>query len=106
MITQETIDQMTQRLVKLYNPIKIYLFGSYAWGTPTEDSDLDFFIIVDESKEKSHRRAMPASEVLRDFHVPKDILIYTQKEFADRVDNASTLCNVVHKKGKVLYARA
>jgi len=41
MISQETIEEVKNRLVKTYDPISIYLFGSYAWGHPTEDSDLD-----------------------------------------------------------------
>jgi predicted nucleotidyltransferase len=106
MISQETIAEVTKRLVKVYNPIKIYLFGSYAYGTPHEDSDLDIFIIVDESKEKAHLRARAASDVLWDLGISKDILIYTQKEFAERIEDPSTLCSLVQKKGKVLYARA
>jgi predicted nucleotidyltransferase len=106
MITQETIAEVTRRLVKLYQPSKIYLFGSYAWGSPTEDSDLDIFIIVDESQEKSHRRGIPASRVLWGLDISKDILVYTQKEFDERVDHPSTLCHLIQQKGKVLYARA
>ena len=39
MITQEKIEEATQRLIKTYSTLKIYIFGSYAWGNPNEDSD-------------------------------------------------------------------
>ena len=48
MITNEVIEEVKNRLVKTYDPLAIYLFGSYAWGTPTEESDLDLVIIVDQ----------------------------------------------------------
>ena len=44
MIKREVIDEVKNRLVKAYDPLAIYLFGSYAWGTPTEDSDLELLI--------------------------------------------------------------
>ncbi len=44
MIEKKVIDEVKNRLVNTYNPIAIYLFGSYAWGIPTEDSDLDLLI--------------------------------------------------------------
>lgn len=47
MINKETIEEVKNRLVKTYNPIAIYLFGSYAWGSPTEDSDLDLLVIIE-----------------------------------------------------------
>ncbi len=40
------MEDVKNRLVRAYNPLTIYLFGSYAWGTPTEDSDLDLVIVV------------------------------------------------------------
>lgn len=59
MISKETIEEVKNRLVKTYDPIAIYLFGSYAWGHPDDESDLDLLIVVDKSDEKSHRRCIP-----------------------------------------------
>ena len=53
MISKEVLEEVKNRLVQAYNPVAIYLFGSYAWGVPTEDSDLDLLVVVDESEEKS-----------------------------------------------------
>ena len=38
---------IVDRLVDVSRPLRIYLFGSYAWGTPTVDSDYDLCVIVD-----------------------------------------------------------
>lgn len=54
MISTQDISEITERLVRLYNPQAIYLFGSYAWGHPDEDSDLDFLIIVDKVEGRRH----------------------------------------------------
>ena len=56
MISPEMIEEVKNRLVSTYNPEKIYLFGSYAWGTPDEESDLDLLVVVKTSDEKSHKR--------------------------------------------------
>jgi predicted nucleotidyltransferase len=106
MISKDTIQEVTNRLVNVYNPIEIYLFGSYAWGNPTEDSDLDLLVVVEESDEKSHKRSIKAAEALWDLKIPKDLLIYTKKEFVDREEDITTLIYKIKKDGKVLYARS
>ena len=45
MITPEIIEEVKKRLIAVYKPEAIYLFGSYAWGAPTEGSDLDLLVI-------------------------------------------------------------
>ena len=47
MITSEQINEVIEKIVINVNPEKIYLFGSYASGTPTIDSDLDLLVIKD-----------------------------------------------------------
>lgn len=106
MISKDTIQKITRRLVKVYDPIEIYLFGSYAWGNPTEDSDLDLLIVVEDSDEKSHKRSIKGFDALWGLCISKDILVYTKKEFEDRINNISTLPYKIKRDGKVLYARS
>jgi predicted nucleotidyltransferase len=42
MATREILDDIKNRLVKAYDPVAIYLFCSYVWGTPNEESDVDY----------------------------------------------------------------
>ncbi|MCB9493058.1 MAG: nucleotidyltransferase domain-containing protein [Epsilonproteobacteria bacterium] len=106
MITKETIDEVKKRLVKTYDPIAIYIFGSHAWGSPTEDSDLDLLIIIDKSDEKSYSRARSGQQALFGLGIAKDIIVYTKAEFEKYSHDATTLCHKIKKDGKLLYARA
>jgi predicted nucleotidyltransferase len=55
-ISEEQIQAIVRRIVEGYQPDRIILFGSYAYGTPTEDSDLDLLVIkADDSRRKIDR---------------------------------------------------
>lgn len=105
MISNDIIQTVTQKLVTAYNPIAIYLFGSYAWGKPDAGSDLDLLVVVEKSDEKPQQRMEKGAEALWDLKVPKDLLVYTRDEFSQRINDATTLCHKIKKEGKVLYAR-
>lgn len=47
---QEEIKKITTKIVKKYKPEKIILFGSFTWGKPTKDSDVDLLIIKNIKK--------------------------------------------------------
>ena len=93
-------------LIGVYNPIEIYLFGSYAWGTPTKDSDLDFLIVVEESDKKSYKRSIPGDLALVDLLVSRDIVVSTKEEFEQRASDVTTLCYKIKKDGERIYAKA
>ncbi|MBM4078966.1 MAG: nucleotidyltransferase domain-containing protein [Planctomycetes bacterium] len=101
----KVLDEIVKRLVPEFHPEEIILFGSHAWGTPTEDSDLDLLVVVSESKETPHQRAVRAHECLQGIGVSKDILVRTRAE-ADKYRHvyASLFCKIF-EKGKVLYGR-
>ena len=47
-VTTLLIETLKAKIIETYNPCEIYIFGSYAWGIPHNDSDLDVLIVVDE----------------------------------------------------------
>ena len=55
-IDRNKINIILERLVDIYDPEVIYLFGSLAWSNPDENSDLDILIIIEESNEKIYKR--------------------------------------------------
>ena len=72
--------QIVDALVSL-NPEKIILFGSYAYGTPTEDSDLDICIVEKDYKNKWEEKAKIRT-LLSDIKCSKDILLEKADFFA------------------------
>ena len=106
MISKELLEEVKNRLVKTYKPIAIYLFGSYAWGTPTEDSDLDLLIVVDKADKKSYNRPRPGQRALFGLGISKDMIVYTNEEFEKNSRDVTTLCYKIKRDGKLIYARA
>lgn len=106
MVKKETIEEIKNRLVKTYNPLAIYLFGSYAWGTPSEESDLDLLIVIEKSDERRYKRQHIGFDALWGLGIPKDLFVYTKAEFEQSLKDAMSLCSKIKKDGKVLYARA
>ncbi len=106
MIQNKTIHAIKKKLVEVYHPLQIYLFGSYAWGTPTKESDIDLLIIVSRSTKRSYERAVKGYRALRDMTVAKDILVFTKKEFEEQSSDVTTLCYKAKYEGKLLYAKS
>lgn len=105
MIAPQTIEEVKNRLIKVYDPLEVYLFGSYAWGTPTEDSDLDILIVVKESLEKRHKRGKPGYEALWGLCIAKDLMVYTKEELAEKASDPTSFVSKIIKDGKLLYPR-
>ena len=104
MLTQKQIEKIVERIAINYNPEKIILFGSYAYGVPTEDSDLDLLVVVESSKQPRYRRAREIRKHLWGItEAPKDILVYTQEEIDEWEKVEDAFITSVMKSGKVLY---
>ena len=100
----EPIKIARDRLIEAYNHLKaIYLFGSYAWGEPDKDSDLDFLIIVNHSKEKKYKRAVKGLRALRGLRIAKNIIAYTKDEFEQISNDTTSLCYKIKNEGIKLY---
>ena len=102
MITQEQINEITNRIVENFRPQKIILFGSYANGTPTEESDLDLLIIKD-SDLPSRVQNRKVRKILSDLRVPVDVIVKTAQEFETYKDIIGTVVYPASKFGRVIY---
>jgi predicted nucleotidyltransferase len=101
-ITNEIIQEIKNRIVGAVHPEKIILFGSYAYGTPTKESDVDLLVIM-PSDEPMHKRIFRIKKLLRDFRVPKDVIVYTPQEVNDWKDVSNAFITSIIRNGKVIY---
>lgn len=110
MVKDEKLRRLILRIVdqikREYEPERIILYGSYAYGKPTEDSDIDLFIV----KETDKRRVDRFVEVKRLIydpgrHISISPLVYTPKEVEERLSLGDDFVGEILTRGEVLYAR-
>lgn len=102
-ITQEKIQEVADKIVKVYQPEKVILFGSYAWGMPTEDSDVDLFVIKETEDTRVLAREIDGFIFPRPF--PMDIIVYKPEQIKRRQARGDCFIRDIFYKGKVLYAK-
>ena len=105
MISPEIIQEAINRLATAYDPTTVYLYGKYAWGTPDDDDDLNFLIVVESSTEKAYKRGDRAFDALLSLKIPTNIGVFTQKEFEPFSQNPTSPTYEIKHKGKIVYAR-
>ena len=99
-ITEEQIRSIANIILKKFDARKIYLFGSYADGTPSPNSDLDLCIIGDlNGKRKIDLIRGIRREVWAFLQIPFDIILYEENEFNKRANFKSTLEYKISKDG-------
>ena len=95
------IRKLCKRIAETYHPEKIILFGSHAYGTPTEDSDVDLLIVMNyegRSIEQTIKIRLELGLV-----TPMDLLIRTLQEVNERLRDGDMIMIDIWKHGKVLY---
>ncbi|RPJ19916.1 MAG: nucleotidyltransferase domain-containing protein [Chloroflexi bacterium] len=103
-ITQRTISSFARQVARQFNPQKIILFGSYAYGKPTEDSDVDILVIMPFKGKGAHK----ATEILlaTDPRFPIDLLVRTPEQIRTRITLGDFFIREITQKGRVLYEAA
>lgn len=103
-IDKELFNEIVSRIVSTTNPEKIILFGSYAWGSPSNDSDIDIIIIKNniQSRIEEYRKIRKSlMGLLKSF----DIIIVSPGEFDMYAETwANSVFAEASKKGIILYA--
>ncbi|GBR75547.1 DNA polymerase beta domain-containing protein [Candidatus Termititenax persephonae] len=101
---QEQIDLIKNIIVATLPVEQIYLFGSYAYGKPHQDSDLDFYVVLDDKVElRNIDAAIKIRKAIdRKKEMPADILTSKQSVFRQR-QAAPTLERQVAREGILLY---
>src|SRR5262249_2403583 len=103
-VTAADIRHVVDQIVERFHPAKIWLFGSFAYGTPTPDSDVDLLIAMDTSL----RNVQQAVEIRKAvaFPFPVDLLVRTPQQIAERLALGDVFFHEVLTKGIVLHETA
>ncbi|MCD8020366.1 MAG: nucleotidyltransferase domain-containing protein [Clostridiales bacterium] len=97
------IEELKNHFVEQLFPVRIYLFGSYANETFTDESDFDFYIVVQDNISDIALETMKAYKAIRRVKQrPVDIIVGTKSRFEERKDIPS-IENEVYRKGVLLY---
>jgi len=104
MLKKNKINEIATQIVKAVNPQKIILFGSYARGHETDESDLDLLIIIKNTDLPPYKRSRIIRKYLRGItDVPRDIVVYTQKEIEEWASVKFSFISNILTYGKTLY---
>jgi predicted nucleotidyltransferase len=94
-----------KKIAEILKPEKIILFGSYAYGNPTPDSDVDLLVIM-KTNASQKDRYLAVSRVLRPRQFPIDIIVKTPNEINRALKTQGNFfVREILAKGKVLYER-
>ena len=103
----ENIEQLTQCFVRQLNPLKVFLFGSFADGSYTDESDYDFYIVIGDEENVGEASDQAYKSIRFVQNRPVDIVIGTRSRF-ERVGRSSGTLQIegeVARKGILLYER-
>ncbi len=104
MISKEKIEKIVKIIIEKYSPEKIILFGSYANGNPTEDSDVDFLIVKDTELPR-YKRSREIRKYLRGLKAPIDLIVYNRDEIEEWKNVKNAFITQIVKNGKVMYEK-
>ena len=102
--TQDCIHEMVTRIIERFHPDKIILFGSYARGNASPDSDIDILVVMPVKGSKRSLQLQMRS-ALHDIYMPMDVIVSDSAEFDWRKDIVGTIEWPAVHEGKVLYAK-
>jgi len=103
-VVEKEIKRIVAIIAKKHKPEKIYLFGSFAWGKPRRDSDLDFLVV--KKGIKSMRQA--AINIDRDFldrKMAMDVIVYSPVFLKKRLSLGDPFAKKIVSEGKILYEK-
>ena len=104
---KQVLSEIVEKLKKEYNPLKIILYGSYAYGTPTDDSDLDLFILKETNKRRVDRFVDVKKIVYNpERKIPISPLIYNPNELDERLQLKDDFILEILNKGVILYDKS
>src|SRR5882724_2776820 len=105
MVKAKQIDELVDKIVFNFHPERVILFGSYAYGKPTEDSDVDILVVMALNGKKPVRQE---AEITLAVHggFPMDLIVQSPERLKQRLEMKDLFLREITEKGKVLYDSA
>ncbi len=104
-VDKKLLEEIKEVIVSEINPVKIILFGSYAYGHPHKGSDLDILVIVENLEGSRRDMRIKIRKLLRKYLIPKDIIVATVKDVEEWKNVEQAFITSIIKKGILLYER-
>jgi predicted nucleotidyltransferase len=104
LVPMAAIRRYAREIVKRFEPERIILFGSYAWGVPTRDSDVDLLVVMPTRNQLE--QAVRIDEAIEDRGFALDLIVRTPKTLATRLRWGDSFLQDIVARGNVLYEKA
>jgi len=102
MVTRQEIQATCDDIVREFAPLQVILFGSHAYGTPTEDSDVDLLVVMDIPKSEFRNKAIEIRQRIS-YRFGLDLLVRSPEEIAYRVSYNDWFLREITEKGELLH---
>jgi predicted nucleotidyltransferase len=103
MVSMKEIRSVGRRIAREFHPRRLILFGSYAYGTAREDSDIDLLVVM-PFEGTGFRQSLEILNRL-DLRLPIDLIAYRPEDADRRYSEGDPLVREAMDRGKVLYAQ-
>ena len=98
-MNKKDVIKRIKNIMPKYNPKQAFIFGSYAYGKPNIESDLDLLMITDEDNKIYYQKVM---KDLYHFEVPVELIVLNSKTFEERL-TCNTMFQEIKQKGIKIY---
>lgn len=100
-IQADVIHLLARQIVERFHPKKIILFGSYAYGQPNPESDIDLLVVM-ETKLRESKQALEIRQYLNPLF-GMDIIVYSPARIEQRLAWGDSFLSEIIERGIVLY---
>jgi predicted nucleotidyltransferase len=98
------IKKLCESIARRFQPVKIILFGSYAYGRPKVDSDVDLLVIMPFKDGAYHQAGVILNGIVNEVgYVPIDLLVRTPEQVQERIALGDQFMQEIITRGKVMY---
>jgi predicted nucleotidyltransferase len=104
LVPMAAIRRYAREVAERFRPDRIILFGSYAWGAPTPDSDVDLLVVMRTRNQVE--QAVRIDEAIEDRGFPLDLIVRTPRTLQTRLRWGDCFLQDIVARGKVLYEKA